>query len=52
MSIILGLNVYHADTSACIIKDGELISAIEQERIDRIKYSYQFLINSINECWI
>ena len=50
MSIILGLNVYHADTSACIIKDGELISAVEEERIDRIKHSYQFPINSINEC--
>ena len=50
MSIIFSLNFYHVDTSACIIKDSELISAVEEERIDRINHSYQFPINSINEC--
>ena len=29
---ILGLNVFHADTSACIVKDGHLIAATEEER--------------------
>ena len=37
MSIILGINCNHADSSACIIKDGELLFAIEEERINRIK---------------
>jgi carbamoyltransferase len=36
--IILGLNAYHGDASAAIIKDGELICAIEEERIRRIKH--------------
>jgi carbamoyltransferase len=35
---ILGLNAYHGDSSACIIRDGELICAIEEERIRRIKH--------------
>ena len=38
MSIILGLNCNHADSSACIFKDGELLFAIEEERINRIKH--------------
>ncbi len=35
---ILGLNAYHGDSSACLVKDGELISAIEEERIRRVKH--------------
>ena len=35
---ILGLNIYHGDSSACIIKNGEIIFAIEEERINRIKH--------------
>ena len=35
---ILGLNAYHGDSAACIFKDGELIAAIEEERIRRIKH--------------
>ena len=38
MSIILCLNCNNADSSVCIIKDGELIFAIEEERINRIKH--------------
>ena len=38
MKIILGLNCYHADSAACIIKNGKLIAAIEEERINRIKH--------------
>ena len=35
---ILGINAYHGDSSACIIKDGELIAAVEEERFSRIKH--------------
>jgi len=30
--LILGLNAYHGDSSACILKDGILIVAAEEER--------------------
>ena len=50
MSIILGLNVYHADSSACIIKDYKLQFAIEEERLNRIKHWAGFPIQSIKEC--
>ena len=36
--IILGLNVYHADTAASIIVDGKIIAACEEERFTRIKH--------------
>ena len=35
---ILGINAYHGDSSACLIKDGELVAALEEERIRRIKH--------------
>ncbi len=50
MSIILGLNCNHADSSACLVKDGELIIAIEEERINRLKHWAGLPTNSIKEC--
>jgi len=48
--IILGINYKHGDASACLIKDGKLLSATEEERFTKIKnYSY-FPINSIKYC--
>ena len=44
---ILGLNVFHADTSACIVKTGNLIAATEEERFTRIKHFSGFPKNSI-----
>jgi carbamoyltransferase len=35
---ILGLNAYHADSSAAIFKDGQMIAATEEERFRRIKH--------------
>jgi carbamoyltransferase len=43
MSYVLGLNLSH-DRSAAIVKDGELVVAIEEERLDRIKHSEGFLV--------
>ena len=37
-NLILGLNVNHADSSACIIQDGELKFAIEEEKLNRKKH--------------
>ncbi len=50
MRIILGLNCNHADSSACIIKNGELLFAIEEERINRIKHWAGLPYASINAC--
>ena len=35
MSFIIGVNAFHADSSAAILKDGELLFAIEEEKLSR-----------------
>ena len=47
---ILGINSYHPDSSACILKNGELITAVEEERFTRIKHFSGFPKNSIMHC--
>jgi carbamoyltransferase len=36
--IILGLNSFHADSSAALVRDGVLVAAAEEERFRRIKH--------------
>ena len=48
--IILGLNAYHADSAACIIKDGKLICAVEEEKFRRIKHWAGFPAHAIMYC--
>lgn len=48
--VILGLNLFHGDSSACLIKNGTLIAACEEERFLRIKHSSEFPINAIKFC--
>ena len=38
MRTILGLNFNHADSSVCLIKNGKLEYAVEEERINRVKH--------------
>ncbi len=47
---ILGINSYHADSSACIIHNGKLIFAIEEERLRRVKHWAGFPTLSIKNC--
>jgi carbamoyltransferase len=36
--IILGLNAFHGDASAALLRDGQLVAALEEERLNRIKH--------------
>jgi carbamoyltransferase len=47
---ILGVNAYHGDASAAIIKDGELIAAVEEERFNRVKHCAGFPTRAIKYC--
>lgn len=38
MAVILGLNAFHADAAAVLLKDGELVGAIAEERLNRVKH--------------
>jgi carbamoyltransferase len=48
--IILGINAYHGDVSAALIRDGELLAAVEEERFRRIKHWAGFPRDSILAC--
>ena len=50
MTYVLGLNAFHADAAACLVKDGELIAAVEEERFRRIKHWGGFPSESIRYC--
>jgi carbamoyltransferase len=47
---ILGINAYHGDVSAVILKDGQLIAALEEERFRRIKHYAGFPTMAIQRC--
>ncbi len=47
---ILGLSAYYHDSSAAIIRDGEILAAIQEERLTRIKHDNSFPRNSIRAC--
>ncbi|MCC6287131.1 MAG: carbamoyltransferase [Chitinophagaceae bacterium] len=47
---ILGINAYHADSSAAIFKDGEMIAATEEERFTRVKHWAGFPALAIQFC--
>lgn len=47
---ILGINAYHGGASACLIRDGELVAAAEEERFRRIKYWAGFPSEAIRYC--
>ena len=35
---ILGLNAFHGDASAALLRGGQLVAALEEERLNRIKH--------------
>ena len=47
---VLGISAYFHDASAAIFKNGELIAAIEEEKLSRIKHDYSFPKNAIDFC--
>ncbi len=50
MTSILGINAYHGDSSACLVVDGELVAAVEEERFRRIKHWAGFPSEAIGYC--
>jgi carbamoyltransferase len=47
---ILGINAYHGDVSAVLVRDGELVAAVEEERYRRIKHVAGFPTAAIRAC--
>jgi carbamoyltransferase len=47
---ILGINAYHGDSAAALLKDGKVVCAIEEERIRRIKHWAGFPSEAVKFC--
>ena len=48
---ILGISAYYHDSAACIIKDGQIIGAVQEERFTRKKHDQNFPSNAIQYCF-
>lgn len=50
MTLVLGINAYHADSAACLVDNGIVVAAVEEERITRVKHWAGFPSSSIRWC--
>ncbi|MFC1632336.1 carbamoyltransferase [Candidatus Omnitrophota bacterium] len=47
---ILGISAFYHDSAACLVKDGKIVSAAQEERFTRKKHDYAFPSKAINFC--
>jgi carbamoyltransferase len=47
---ILGINAYHGDVAAVLLRDGQLVAALEEERFRRVKHWAGFPTQAIRRC--
>ncbi len=47
---ILGISAFYHDSAACLVKDGEILAAVQEERFTRIKHDKKFPAKSIKYC--
>ena len=50
MIYILGISAYYHDSAACLLRDGEIIAAAQEERFSRKKHDASFPNNAIKYC--
>ena len=47
---ILGISAFYHDSAACLVQDGELVAAAQEERFTRKKHDFRFPQNAIDYC--
>ena len=47
---ILGISAFYHDSAAALIRDGEIISAAQEERFSRVKHDHRFPIHAVRYC--
>ncbi len=47
---ILGISCFYHDSAACLVRDGEILAAVQEERFTRKKHDFDFPVNAINWC--
>jgi carbamoyltransferase len=47
---ILGISAYYHDSAACLVRDGEIVAAAQEERFTRIKHDHRFPHRAVEYC--
>ncbi len=47
---ILGISAFYHDSAACLLEDGRIVAACQEERFSRIKHDSSFPAKSVEEC--
>lgn len=47
---LLGISAYYHDSAACLLRDGEIIAAAQEERFTRVKHDAAFPAHSVEYC--
>jgi len=47
---ILGISAFYHDSAACLVKDGEILAAAQEERFTRKKHNLSLRSNAIRYC--
>jgi carbamoyltransferase len=47
---ILGISAFYHDSAACLVVDGEIIAAAQEERFTRVKHDHNFPLHAVRYC--
>lgn len=47
---ILGISAFYHDSAACLVRDGEILAAAQEERFTRVKHDQSFPVNAVGYC--
>ena len=47
---ILGISAFYHDSAACLVRDGDIVAAAQEERFTRKKHDFSFPLNAIDYC--
>ena len=50
MSNVLGISAFYHDSAAALLRDGEIVAAVQEERFSRVKYDERFPARAIEYC--
>ena len=50
MVSILGISAFYHDSAACLVVDGEIVAAAQEERFTRVKHDHRFPLHATRYC--
>ena len=50
MTSILGISAFYHDSAACLVVDGEIVAAAQEERFTRVKHDHRFPSHAVRYC--